>query len=167
MKKIGKALILKYVRHNSMVVADIISPILTDSNLEVLFNDEWFKKQEFHKKIGKTVIKKLFHKNKKGSENTVNMKVCIEITDINIEEINKLIAACTSPTVAEITKEIVTVDNISKALEDGWVQKNLVNFIKNMTCKKIRDDNGDVKEKIKVKNLVNIESIRKTSEEVL
>lgn len=95
------------------------------------------------------------------------MKVCIEITDINIEEINKLIAACTSPTVAEITKEIVTVDNISKALEDGWVQKNLVNFIKNMTCKKIRDDNGDVKEKIKVKNLVNIESIRKTSEEVL
>lgn len=36
-----------------------------------------------------------------------------------------------------------------------------------MTCKKIRDDNGDVKEKIKVKNLVNIESIRKTSEEVL
>ena len=61
----------------------------------------------------------------------------------------------------------MTVDNISKALEDGWVQKNLVNFIKNMTCKKIRDDNGDVKEKIKVKNLVNIESIRKTSEEVL
>ena len=60
-----------------MVVADIISPILTDSNLEVLFNDEWFKKQEFHKKIGKTVIKKLFHKNKKGIENTVNMKFFI------------------------------------------------------------------------------------------
>lgn len=168
-QKIEKSIVLGFVRRKSKVVADIISPILTERNLKVLAKDEWFriwlKEQKLSNKIGKEVKKKFLHKKKrKGRVNTVNMKICIEIEDINVAEISRLISAMTSPTVGEITKDIVTVDNIAKALEDQWVQRNLVKFIKNMTCKKIKDDNGDVKEKIKVKNLVNIVSINKANE---
>lgn len=161
-----KEKLLKKIGEKSVVVADIIEPVLTYENAKRLIKDKWVQQQFF--KVGKKTIKKagkkIIHKNhddkkeKNKEEKGVVMKIEIEIADVNVENMKQLIAAHTSETVVEVLSEAITETNIEKLIADAWVQKNLIKILGGITCKKIKStENGEEQvRKIKVRDVLSI-----------
>lgn len=170
-QKVSKETLLKCIREKSVIVADIIEPVLTDENMKKLWDDEWLQQwlqrqiSKGAKKINKIkdifIQKKYSKKEKNREDKGVTMKIEIEIADVNIQNMKQLVSAYTSETVAEVLSEAITETNIEKIMTDAWVQKKLIKILGGITCKKVKAiDNGeDQIRKIKVRDVISIENI--------
>jgi len=163
--KPSKVELLNRIRKKSVIVADIIEPILTDENVERLYNDNWLQRKVFgvgKKKLIDGIRHKKHHKKEKNRKDKgVTMKIEIEIADVNVENMKQLVSAYTSETVAEVLSEAITETNIEKLMTDNWVQKKLIKILEGITCKKVKTiEKGEEQiRKIKVRDIISIENV--------
>lgn len=164
-QRLSKAKLLEYIRDNSVIVADIIEPVLTDENVKRLCEDNWLQRQiskgvkKKANKITDMIKQKKHDKQEKNKEDKgVTMKIEIEIADVNIENMKQLVSAYTSETVVEVLSEAITETNIEKIMTDAWVQKKLIKILGGITCKKVKAiENGEEQiRKIKVRDVISI-----------